>query len=569
VSSYDLVIRNAAVVDGTGGAPFAADVAVAGDRIAAVGSVGERGIRELDADGLVVSPGFIDGHTHMDAQVMWDPLGTCSCWHGVTTVVMGNCGFTLAPVRDDGRPLVVRNLERAEDIAAEAMAEGIDWGWQTFPEYLDAVDRLPKGINYAAQIGHSALRTWAMGERAFDGEATADEIAAMAGEVRAAIRAGAIGFSTSRSMNHETSDDRPVASRLASWAEVEALVGAMGELGAGVFELAPEQAVRGGDPEAQAEFLGRLRRLAVDSGVPTTFGVLATTVDGSDWKPQLQVLDDTAADGGRMFGQTHSRGVTVLLSFLTRLPFDPLPVWRELRSRPLAEQARMLRDPALREKLVASAVQGGYRRAIGAEARPPDYDLMQVLRSAVPPHDSVAKVAAERGVHPVEAIIDLALESGLQQWFLQPPGVDDADALRAIMKHPRTVMTFSDSGAHVSQIVDCSIQTHLLAYWVRQRGDFTLPEAVRLITSAAADAWGFTDRGRVAEGMVADLNVFDPATIAPELPTVATDLPGGAKRLKQRATGIRATIVAGRVVLEDGEHTGVLPGRLLRGPLAV
>src|SRR4051795_553794 len=237
---YDLVIRNGDVVDGSGLPRYRADVGVRRGRIVTIGRIRDRGTDEIDAEGHVVTPGFIDGHTHMDAQVLWDPLGTCSCYHGVTSVIMGNCGFTLAPARASERHLVVRNLERAEDISADAMAQGIEWTWETFPEYLDTLDRVPKGINYAAHIGHSALRTWAMGERAFEQEATPDDLAVMARELRDALRAGAIGFTTSRTPNHETADDRPVASRLASWSEVEALVGVMGDVGTGMFEIAQE-----------------------------------------------------------------------------------------------------------------------------------------------------------------------------------------------------------------------------------------------------------------------------------------------------------------------------------------
>ncbi|HEX4219744.1 MAG TPA: amidohydrolase family protein [Acidimicrobiales bacterium] len=264
--AYDLVIRNGTVVDGSGGSSFRADVAVSGDRIAEIGRITERGRSEVDADGQVVTPGFVDGHTHMDAQVLWDPLGTCSCWHGVTTVVMGNCGFSLAPVRSDARELVVRNLEQAEDISPAALAAGISWGWETFAEYLDEVDRQPKGINYAAYVGHSALRTWAMGERAFEEEANDDDLGRMELELEAAMRAGAIGLTTSRSRNHTTSDDRPVASRLASWTEVQRLVAVLGRVRAGVFELALEQAARSRDPERQSEFLDRLGGLALDTG---------------------------------------------------------------------------------------------------------------------------------------------------------------------------------------------------------------------------------------------------------------------------------------------------------------
>src|SRR3954466_10690448 len=281
--SYDLVVRNGVVVDGSGGARYRADVGVKNGLISRIGRIKEHGRREVDAEGLVVSTGFIDGHTHMDAQIAWDPLGTCSCWHGVTSVVMGNCGFTRAPARANQRNLVVRNLERAEDISADAMAQGIEWTWETYPEYLDTLDRIPKGINYAANIGHSALRTWAMGQRAFEEEASADDLAVMARELRDALRAGAIGFTTSRTPNPEAADERPVASALATWAEVEALVGVMGDLGTGMFEIAQEPAARAGDPAVRAEFFGRLQALATSTGIPVTFGVLSTTRDGEDW----------------------------------------------------------------------------------------------------------------------------------------------------------------------------------------------------------------------------------------------------------------------------------------------
>ena len=557
--AYDLVIRNGTVVDGSGGPSYRADVAVSGDRIAEIGRIKARAPSEIDAEGQVVTPGFVDGHTHMDAQVMWDPLGTCSCWHGVTTVVMGNCGFSLAPVRSDERELVVRNLERAEDISPAALAAGIEWGWETFAQYLDEVDRQPKGINYAAYVGHSALRTWAMGERAFEEEADEDDLGRMEVELESAMRAGAIGLTTSRSGNHATSDDRPVASRLAAWSEVQRLVGVLGRERAGVFELALEGAARSRDPERRAEFLERLRRLALDSGVPVSFGV----VGGYD-EHLLELIDDVAAAGGTMFGQSHCRGVATLLSFQTRLPFDRLPEWRDLRARPASEQLAALSDPSVRARLVKAAEHGDYGRAIGAEARRPDFDHVYVMNGAVPPHATVAQVAAARRMAPVELMIDLAVSTGLEQLFIQPITPEDPDLILPFLRHQGSVMTFSDSGAHVSQVIDSSIQTHLLAYWVRQRQDLTLEEAVRMLTSATADAWGFTDRGRLRPGLAADLNVFDPDTVAPSMPEVVTDLPGGARRLRQGATGFRATVVAGQVVLDDGESTGALPGRLLR-----
>ncbi len=556
------MIRNGTVVDGSGLGSYRADVGIVGDRIAFVGRIRERGNRDIDAEGHVVTPGFIDGHTHMDAQVFWDPSGSSSCWHGVTTAVMGNCGFTLAPVNDDERALVVRNLERAEDINPAALAAGIDWSFRTFPEYLDAVDRVPKGINYGAQVGHSALRTWAMGERAFEEEAKDDDLALMRRQLAESVRAGAIGFTSSRSIHHETSDDRPVASRLASWDEVVALVDVLGEAGTGIFEFADNGMVLS-DEETRETTLSRFRELSVRTRVPITFGFIARP----EAEPFLDFLDDVAAAGGRAVAQTHCRGISVVLSLKTRLPFDLLPEWKALRALPLDEQLRTLADPERRRPYVDAAVRGEYARftGVGAQARPPDFEGMRVYRHGLPPNPSVADIGRERGVPAAEAMIDLCVESGGDQLFIQPSlyPQDERVLLRAL-RHPHSVMTFSDSGAHVSQIADSSIHTHLFGYWVRERHEIRLEDAVRMVTLAPANAWGFADRGLVRSGMLADLNVFNPATIGPAVPTLVDDLPAGARRLEQRSHGFLATLVAGEVTISDGKLTGATPGRLIR-----
>ncbi len=566
---YDLLIKNGTVVDGSGLPRFQADVGIAAGKIVAIGKIRENAREIIDAEGHVVSPGFVDGHTHMDAQVFWDPLGTCSCWHGITSVVMGNCGFSLAPCSEEDKLLVMRNLERAEDISPEAMQAGIKWSWTTYPEYLDAVERLPKGINYSAYIGHSALRTYVMGERAFTEEATHDDLEAMQREVRSAIQAGAAGFTTSRTRNHQTPDGQPVASRLATWDEVRQLVGVLGELNSGVFEIAGEDT--GLNPERIQDYCNRLKALAVDTGVPVTFGMFSAPKAPDYWRPFFALADETAEAGGRMFIQVHSRPISVLQSFESVTSFDKLPVWRDIRKLPLAEQEVALRNPEIRHKLVQSAnhpPQEG-TRAVGAEARVANFKwLFPIMDRAVPPYQSVAEIAAERNQDPVETYIDLALENGLKRFFMQPLTNTHEPSTLEMMQHPRSVITFSDSGAHVSQIMDSSLQTHLLSHWVREKEALTLEDAVHQLSFVPASHWKLAGRGLLREGWNADVVIFDPQTVEPQVPELTYDLPGGARRLKQKANGFLATIVNGEVVLRNNEHTGALPGQLLRGPLA-
>jgi N-acyl-D-aspartate/D-glutamate deacylase len=563
--NYDLVIRNGIVVDGSGRAGARADVGIRGDRIETVGRIDEKGAHEIDAEGHVVTPGFVDGHTHLDAQICWDPLGTSAAWHGVTSVVMGNCGFSVAPCRESEKHLALRSLERAEDISAEVLAEGVEWRWETFRDYLNVVEAAPKGIHHAAYVGHCALRTYVMGERAFEQAATPDDVDAMRSELEDALRAGAVGFTTSRSASHQTSDDRPVASRLADWDEVRRLVGVMGELGTGVFEIANEQHA---DPGELAAYHTRLLDLAVESGRPVSFIVASSHQIPGGSGVLLDLLDRTAEAGGRMFGQAHSREFQALLSFRAGLPFDRLEGWKAFRDQPLEAQRVGLRDPALRRRLLEEARRGDYGHAIGAEARPPDYDWIRIFDTPLPPHRTVAEMASERGVDPAELMIDLCLESDLDQLFVQPFANQDLDAVLEILKHPRTVVGTSDTGAHVSQISDSSIPTHLLSYWVRDREAFSFEQAIRMLSFEPARAWGFLDRGLVREGFVADLNVIDAARVAPRMPELVHDLPGGSPRFVQKSEGIAATVVAGECLLRDGVHTGALPGRLLRPGMA-
>jgi N-acyl-D-aspartate/D-glutamate deacylase len=564
---YDLIIRNGTIVDGSGMPRFRGDVGIADGKIAAIGKIRESARETIDADGHIVAPGLIDAHTHMDAQVFWDALGTCSCWHGVTSVVMGNCGFSLAPCGEKDKLLVMRNLERAEDISPEAMEAGIKWSWTTFAEYLDAVERQPKGINYAAYMGHSALRTYVMGQRAFDEAATTEDLQMMREELGNAIRAGAIGFTTSRTSNHQTPDGRPVASRIANWDEVRSLVGVMGDLGAGIFEIAGEDT--GAEGPRLDDYLARLKALAVDTSVPVTYGMFSSRRAPDYWRNYFKLADETAAAGGRMFIQVHSRSLNVLLSFETVMPFDRIPAWKEIRKLPLAQQEAALRNPETRRRLVEAARERGQaERGVGAEVRSANFKWMFPLLRPTPPHRSIAEIADAEHKDPVDVIIDLALARNLKQFFMQTLVNEDQDRVLEMMKHPRSVVTFSDSGAHVSQIMDSSLQTHVLSHWVREKQALTLEEAIRSMSFVPAYHWGLKGRGLLREGNFADVMVFDPEKITPQLPELAHDLPAGAKRLKQKSEGLLATVVNGQVLLRNNEHTGAVPGKLLRGPLA-
>jgi N-acyl-D-amino-acid deacylase len=561
--TYDLLIKNGFVVDGTGAPKFRADVGVKDGKIINVGKITDRAVETIDAEGQVVTPGFVDGHTHMDAQIFWDPLGQCSCFHGVTTVMMGNCGFTLAPCAEKDAEFVFRNLERAEDLPRDAMKQGIKWQWETFREYLSVIDALPKGINYGSYIGHSAVRTHAMGERAFTDLATPDDLKKMKLEVQDAMYAGAIGFSTSRTVNHLTADDRPVASRIADWAEVTSIVNAMGDVGGGIFELASEEPGR--SPQRRQDYFNRLKALAVESGCPVTFGMPSVRAAPELWPAFYDLGDEVAAAGGTLFVQAHSRSISTMLSFRSRTPFDAWDVWRDVRAKPIEEQKVLMRDPEVKRKLIEAASRP-YEgpKAAGAESRPPEWDWVYLF-NGVGDEQVMSEVARERGVYPVEAMIDIALERDFDVFFRQPLANEDQDSVLKMMKHPRSVVTFSDSGAHVAQIMDSSLQTHLLSYWVREREAFTLEEAVKLITSDTANAWALRDRGVIKEGMNADILVFDPDTITPNMPELVNDLPAGAQRLKQTSTGISNTIVNGSILLRNDKPTGALPGQLVKG----
>lgn len=568
--AYDLIIRGGTVVDGSGLPGYRADVGITDGMIAAIGNLaGESAAEVIDAEGHVVSPGFIDGHAHYDAQVFWDSLGTNNCWHGVTSAVMGNCGFTLAPCSEKDKKLVFTNLEMAEEIPPAAMEAGIPWSWETFPEFLDVVDHLPKGINYASYIGHSAIRTYVMGERAFEEKASEDDLAALKGEVERGMRAGAIGFSTTCSSNHRTADGGPVASRLADWSEIRTLVGTLGELGTGVFEIS--RGGLGAPPEARRAEIARMGALAIETRVPCTFGgAWSNRANPDSWREQFAMVDGVTAAGGRMLVQATAAWNGSLRSFETFMPYDNAPVWKEFRKLPLADQEKGLRDPAMRARLVEATRH--HQRETDPSLnnvllRDIDWNWYFPMYTALPPYRSIAEIAAERKQEPIETVIDLALEKHLKLFFIAPTNCEDQDYVLAMLRHPNTAVTFGDSGAHVATIIN-PVQADLLGNWVRQKQAITLEAAVRKVTFDIAAFWGLRNRGLLRQGWHADVVVFDPETIAPDMPELACDMPTGAARIVQKAVGIKATIVNGKVLIRGKDHTGALPGRLLRGALA-
>ena len=566
--ALDLVIENGTVIDGSGGPRYRADVGVKAGRIVEIGRIRSTATERIDAEGHIVSPGFIDGHTHMDAQVAWDQLGSCSCWHGVTSVVMGNCGFALAPCQPEEREWIARCLEAVEDIPVEAMMNGIDWTWETFPDYLDQVAQLPKAINYSAFIGHSALRMYVMGQRALSEVANEDDLRNMGAAVEEALQVGAVGLSTSRATTHITPDGSPIASRIADWSEIDHLVGTLAKRNQGIFQIGPDMS--GG--EAHQTFLKRLQKVALDSGRPIMFGTLSTQqgIDPYPWQEQVRYIDETVAAGGRMYGQTTTRPIIALFSLKSYLPFDNLPAWQALRDLPIDEQRRRFADPDIRSALVAAEAtmkprdgvfQGG--GAATTDPKKPDYSNLFALRGVDWDDPTVEELSKKTGQHPVEVMLDLMVND-VDQLFVQPL-VNEAPAdVLGMLQHPRTLATFSDSGAHVCQEMGSSLQTHLLNYWVRQKQAFSLEQAVRMLTFDNASAFEFNDRGLLRPGYRADVVVFDADTIRPRLPTVETDLPGGARRLVQKADGIAATVVNGAVTFRHGASTGVYPGQLIR-----
>jgi len=554
----DLVIRGGSVVDGTGSPAFTADIAVEDDRIVEIGKVEGKGKREIDADGQIVTPGFVDIHTHLDAQLAWDPIASSSCWHGVTSVVLGNCGVTFAPVSKGGATVLAEMMESVEDIPAESILNGLSWNWSSYGEYLDEVANLPKGVNVGGMVGHCAVRLAAMGERSIDETpATREDIEAMLPMVKEAMDAGALGFSTSRTFLHKVPDGRFVPGTHATAEELLAFAEVMAQYKGTVFEAAAK--LGGKDSREEIKMYGDISRLA---GCPVTFGL--TQVDIA---PQLhlQILDYVEEEnelGADLHPQTTSKHIGVLLGLSARTPFDRAEGWAEMTDLPLEEKIARMSNSETREMLIKAAEER-------LESLPLDWGKFYALpddpvRHDLRPEESVAAKAEKRGVSIPEQWIDEALELEGRRLFIFPVLNQQMEAAAEMLTRPYVTLGLADAGAHSKQIMDASQPTFFLTHWIREKGMFSLEEGIRRMTSDTADLFGIQNRGRLKQGSFADINIIDFDGMSLEYPEIVNDFPGGAGRFIQRSTGYSKTIVNGEVFMQDGEHSGALNGKMLR-----
>jgi N-acyl-D-aspartate/D-glutamate deacylase len=568
MARFDLVITGGSVIDGTGAAPRSADVGVVDGRITEIGSVDQAAAtRVIDADGALVAPGWVDIHTHYDGQVTWDKHLAPSSWHGVTTVVFGNCGVGFAPVRPSDHERLIQLMEGVEDIPGTALHEGLAWDWESFPDYLDAIDRRRHDIDVAAQLPHGALRVHVMGERGANREeATPEDVAEMARLAEEAVEAGALGFTTSRTLNHRTSTGDPTPTLTAAADELAGIAAGLGHAGKGVLQVV-------------ADFLDvdqewdTLHRMAVESGRPLSISVAQSPILPEQWHDLLDRIAAANARGTKVTAQVAPRAVGLLFGLTCTLhPFLQNPVYLEIADLPLDERVRALRDPGTRQRLLDAQTKEKARRLggalIGLYARmfqlgdPPDYEP--------DPSSSVAARAEQLGIPSEQLALELMLEDDGRA-FLYVPFLNYADgnldAVGEMLAHPNAVPGLSDGGAHVGTICDVSFPTFLLSHWGRDRsrGTFPVEWLIERQARATARTVGLYDRGVLAPGYKADINVIDLERLALRPPEMSWDLPAGGRRLLQRADGYRHTFVSGVEVCADGEETGELPGKLIRG----
>jgi N-acyl-D-aspartate/D-glutamate deacylase len=552
----DLAIRNGTLVDGTGAPAARGDLGIHDGKVVAMGRVDGAAKRTIDASGAVVSPGFVDIHTHYDAQVFWDRGLSISPWHGVTSIVMGNCGFGVAPTRASHRTLILQTLEKVEGMSLSALEAGLgdDWGFETFPQFLDAIARRGTAINVGALVGHTPVRLWVMGEEATEREATDDEIAQMRTIVRDALRAGALGFATSKAPTHVGFKGRPVPSRVAEWKEIEALALTLGDVGYGTM-----QATLG-----PGLFLDEFASIQKRTHRPISWTALLGGMLGPDG--HRMVLERSAAlqaEGVNVIPQVSCRPLTLEFQMAAPFPLESISIFRPVSAADHEGKKRIYADPsfrqALREKITHGTLTGAFAEARISEHLP-DPSLAE---------RKLADVAAERGTAPTDLMLDLSLASDLQTRIRLAVLNTDERVVAELLTHPSTMIGLSDAGAHASQLCDACAPTDLLGRWVRDKGVLSLEEGVRRLTSQPAAVFGIGDRGRLAPGLAADVTIFDPDTVGCGPLRRVYDMPAGADRLVSDARGIRAVVVNGAVIREDGadvvDLAGPLPGRVLRG----
>ncbi|MHA3790682.1 amidohydrolase family protein [Sphingomonas sp. YL-JM2C] len=569
MAEFDIVVRGGSLYDGTGGEPFTADVAVKDGRIVAVGTVEGQGAEEIDARGRIVTPGFVDVHTHYDGQITWENRLAPSSDHGVTTVVMGNCGVGFAPVKPGDHHLMIKLMEGVEDIPEVVMAEGVPFDWESFPDYLDALDKRESDIDFAAQLPHSPLRVYVMGERGAHLEPpTEQDLAEMRRLTAEAIEAGALGVTTSRSYAHRFRSGELAPSVPTEDQEVLALAAGLRDAGKGVFQMVPSY-----DVTARQRF-DLLRDIAKTSGRPVSFTFMQTPQTPGDWRETLADLEQANAEGLEIRGQVIPRPTGGLLGLeLSLHPFALNPSFREIEHLPLDQKVERMRDPEFRKRLISESPedpQPFFKFIVS------DLDALFVLGD--PPNynpsaeDSIAAKARAQGIDPKELIYDALLERDGHEVLYRPMGNAEGEKFessgRHLVKHPYTVPALGDGGAHYSMICDAAYTTYFLTYWVRDADPdrrIELPYAIRKLAYEPARTVGLDDRGLIKPGYKADLNVIDMDRLHLHAPHASYDLPTGGRRLSQRADGYEATIVSGVVTYRNGEPTGALPGRLVRG----
>ena len=556
---YDLKITGGSIIDGSGMPRFAGDVGVSNGKVVALGAAPGEARETIDAEGRVVCPGFVDIHTHYDAQIAWDRMLSISPWHGVTTVVMGNCGFSVAPTRAAHRDLMVRTLEKVEGMSVAALEAGMgeDWGFETFPEYLDAIEKRGTAINVGAMIGHTPLRLWVLGEEATERAATLEEVQRMRRIVREALDAGAVGFATSKSATHVGYAGKPVPSRLADFSEIRAIAGALAEAGHGVMQATTGKGL----------MFDEFAELSRETGANLSWtALLAGRIRiGVDHRTQVERSMELLRSGHKVYPQVSPRPLVFEFQLKEPFVFESMALFRPVSAADFAGKKRIYADAE-------------FRRAFRDKMdRAPDEILLgfrQLVLSEFPPEPALeerrlVEIAQERGVHWVELMLDLGLATELEARFRMPIANNNEDEVAELLLNPDFVMGLSDAGAHASQLCDACQATYLLGHWVREKSTLTLEQAIRMATSRPAEVFGISDRGLLAEGRPADILVFDPATIGAGPLKRVWDFPGGANRLISEASGIDAVIVNGTVLRRNGKDAiaadGRLPGKLLRG----